>query len=235
MKTMKITHLAACVALAATSQLHAATTVADSSTNKPATPDEAFAMLKAGNERFASGVGIRRDLLEEARETSGGQKPYAVIVSCLDSRTSSELIFDQGLGDVFNARLAGNVVDEDVLGSLEFATKAAGAKLIAVVGHSSCGAVVGAIDDVKLGHLTGLLERIKPAVESATTKNKESCTSKNPEFVSEVIERNVKLQMKQLTEKSPILRELAANGSIKIVGGVHDLATGKVRFLADAN
>jgi carbonic anhydrase len=131
--------------------------------------------------------------------------------------------------------LAGNVLDDDVLGSLEFATKAAGAKLIAVVGHSSCGAVVGAIDDVKLGHLTGLLERIKPSVESASTKNKESCTSKNPEFVSEVIERNVKLQMKQLTEKSPILRELAANGSIKIVGGVHDLATGKVHFLADAN
>jgi carbonic anhydrase len=149
-------------------------------------PDEAFALLKAGNERFASGVGIRRDLLAEARDTSGGQKPFAAIVSCLDSRTSSELIFDQGLGDVFNARLAGNVVDEDVLGSLEFATKAAGAKLIAVVGHSSCGAVVGAIDDVKLGHLTAL-------------------------------------------------RELAANGSIKIVGGVHDLATGKVRFLADAN
>jgi len=156
-------------------------------------------------------------------------------VSCLDSRTSSELIFDQGLGDVFNVRLAGNVVDDDVLGSLEFATKAAGAKLIAVVGHSSCGAVVGAIDDVKLGHLTGLLERIKPAVESATAKNKESGTSKNPEFVSEVVERNVKLQMKQLTEKSSILRELAENGSIKIVGGVHDLATGKVRFLADGN
>lgn len=172
MKTMKITHLAAFVALAATSQLHAATTVVDSSKNKPSTPDEAFAMLKAGNERFASGVGIRRDLLAEARDTSGGQKPFAAIVSCLDSRTSSELIFDQGLGDVFNARLAGNVVDDDVLGSLEFATKAAGAKLIAVVGHSSCGAVVGAIDDVKLGHLTGLLERIKPAVEFASTKTR---------------------------------------------------------------
>lgn len=235
MKTMKITQLAACVALIATSQLHAATSGADPSNKKPSTPDEVFAFLKAGNERFASGVGIRRDLLAEARDTSGGQKPFAAIVSCLDSRTSSELIFDQGLGDVFNARLAGNVVDDDVLGSLEFATKAAGAKLIAVIGHSSCGAVVGAIDDVKLGHLTGLLERIKPAVESASTKNKESCTSKNPEFVSEVIERNVKLQMKQLTEKSPILRELAANGSIKIVGGVHDLATGKVRFLADGN
>jgi carbonic anhydrase len=223
------------VALIATSQLHAATSGVDSSNKKPSTPDEAFAYLKAGNERFASGVGIRRDLLAEARDTSSGQKPFAAIVSCLDSRTSSEIIFDQGLGDVLNARLAGNVVDDDVLGSLEFATKAAGAKLIAVVGHSSCGAVVGAIDDVKLGHLTGLLERIKPAVESASTKNKKSCTSKNPEFVSEVVERNVKLQMKQLTEKSPILRELAANGSIKIVGGVHDLATGKVRFLVDAN
>jgi len=139
------------------------------------------------------------------------------------------------LGAVFNARLAGNVVDDDVLGSLEFATKAAGAKLIAVVGHSSCGAVVGAIDDVQLGHLTGLLDRIKPAVKSASTNNKESCTSKNPEFVSDVVERNVKLQMKQLTEKSPILRELVSNGSIKIVGGVQDLASGKVRFFSDEN
>ena len=232
---MKIIHLAACVALIATAQLHAANSGADSSKNKPSTPDEAFALLKAGNERFASGVGIRRDLLAEARETSAAQKPFAAIVSCLDSRTSSELVFDQGLGDVFNARLAGNVVDDDVLGSLEFATKIAGAKLIAVIGHSSCGAVVGAINDVKLGYLTGLLGRIKPAVESASIKNKESCTSNNPEFVSNVVERNVRLQMKLLTEKSPILNELAANGSIKIVGGVHDLATGRVRFLANEN
>ncbi|MEI8293266.1 MAG: carbonic anhydrase family protein [bacterium] len=232
---MKTTHLAVCVALIATSQLQAQTAAADGINQRPATPDEAFGRLKAGNERFVSGVGVQRDLLAEAKATSSGQKPFAAIVSCIDSRTSSELVFDQGLGDVFNARLAGNVVDDDVLGSLEFATKVAGAKLIAVVGHSSCGAVVGAIDDVKLGHLTGLLERIRPAVQSSATKDKDNCTSKNPGFVSEVIERNVRLQMNQLTDRSPILRGLVENGSLKIVGGVHDLQTGKVRFLPDAN
>ncbi|MFM8884822.1 MAG: carbonic anhydrase, partial [Chthoniobacterales bacterium] len=138
----------------------------------PKTPDEAFAALQAGNERFVNGVAERRDLLAEAKATSGGQKPFAAIVSCIDSRTSTELVFDQGLGDVFNARLAGNVVDEDVIGSLEFATKAAGAKLVAVIGHSGCGAVVGAIDDVKLGNLDVVLNRIDPAVAEAAEDHK---------------------------------------------------------------
>lgn len=200
----------------------------------PKTPDEAFAALKAGNERFVNGVTERRDLLAEARATSGGQKPFAAIVSCIDSRTSTELVFDQGLGDVFNARLAGNVVDEDVIGSLEFATKAAGAKLVAVIGHSGCGAVIGAIDDVKLGNLDVVLDRIDPAVAEAAEKHKDD-TSKNPEFVDAAIEENVRYQVEQLTKKSAILKELADNGQIRIVGGVHDLASGKVRFLADAN
>lgn len=200
----------------------------------PKTPDEAFAALKAGNERFANGVTGRRDLLAEAKATSGAQKPFAAILSCIDSRTSTELIFDQGLGDVFNARLAGNVVDEDVIGSLEFATKAAGAKLVAVIGHSGCGAVVGAIDDVKLGNLDTILNRIDPAVAEAAEDHKED-TSKNPEFVNACIKENVLYQVKQLTEKSAILKELADSGQIRIVGGVHDLASGKVRFLADAN
>lgn len=200
----------------------------------PKTPDEAFAALKAGNERFVNGVTERRDLLAEAKATSDGQKPFAAIVSCIDSRTSTELVFDQGLGDVFNARLAGNVVDEDVIGSLEFATKAAGAKLVAVIGHSGCGAVVGAIDDVKLGNLDVVLDRIDPAVAEAAEKHKDD-TSKNPEFVDAAIEENVRYQVEQLTKKSAILKELADNGQIRIVGGVHDLASGKVRFLADAN
>lgn len=200
----------------------------------PKTPDEAFAALQAGNERFVNGVTERRDLLAEAKATSGGQKPFAAIVSCIDSRTSTELVFDQGLGDVFNARLAGNVVDEDVIGSLEFATKAAGAKLVAVIGHSGCGAVVGAIDDVKLGNLDVVLNRIDPAVAEAAEEHKDD-TSKNPEFVNACIEENVRYQVEQLTAKSAILKELADNGQIRIVGGVHDLASGKVRFLADAN
>ncbi|MBU3666302.1 MAG: carbonic anhydrase [Chthoniobacterales bacterium] len=201
----------------------------------PSTPDEALAELRAGNERFQNGVAERRDLLEEAKDTSGGQKPFAAIVSCIDSRTSTELIFDQGIGDVFNARLAGNVVDEDVLGSLEFATKVAGAKLVAVIGHSGCGAVVGAIDKVELGNLTGLLDRIEPAVARAAKEQKGDDTAKNPEFVNACIEENVRWQVKQLTEKSPILKELADKGQIRIVGGVHDLASGKVQFLADAD
>lgn len=200
----------------------------------PKTPDEAFAALKAGNERFANGVTERRDLLAEAKATSGAQKPFAAIVSCIDSRTSTELIFDQGLGDVFNARLAGNVVDEDVIGSLEFATKAAGAKLVAVIGHSGCGAVVGAIDDVKLGNLDVVLNRIDPAVAEAAEDHKDD-TSKNAKFVDACIEENVRYQVEQLTAKSAILKELAESGQIRIVGGVHDLASGKVRFLADAN
>jgi carbonic anhydrase len=199
----------------------------------PANAEEALAALRQGNERFQAGLAERRDLLEEAKETSGGQKPFAAVVSCIDSRTSTELIFDQGIGDVFNARLAGNVVDEDVLGSLEFATKVAGAKLVAVIGHSGCGAVVGAIDQVKLGNLTSLLDRIEPAVAEAAKHGKD-CTAKNPEFVDACIEENVRLQVKQLTEKSPILKELADQGQIRVVGGVHDLASGKVRFLADA-
>lgn len=200
----------------------------------PKTPDEAFAALKAGNERFANGVTERRDLLAEAKATSGAQKPFAAIVSCIDSRTSTELIFDQGLGDVFNARLAGNVVDEDATGSLEFATKAAGAKLVAVIGHSGCGAVVGAIDDVKLGNLDVVLNRIDPAVAEAAEDHKDD-TSKNAKFVDACIEQNVRHQVEQLTTKSAILKELAESGQIRIVGGVHDLASGKVRFLADAD
>ncbi len=199
---------------------------------KPATPDEAFAELKAGNERFLGGVTKRRDLLSEAKATSGGQQPFAAVVSCIDSRTSSELVFDQGLGDIFNARLAGNIVDDDVLGSLEFATKAAGAKLIAVIGHAGCGAVIGAINGVEMGHLTGVLDQIEPAVAAASAVAKEGDTSsRNPAFVDKCIEKNVRLQMNRLTEQSPILKELAESGAIRIVGGVQDLASGRVHFL----
>lgn len=200
--------------------------------DKPSTPEEALAELRAGNERFCQGVAKQRDLLAEAKATSGEQKPFAVILSCIDSRTSSEIIFDQGMGDVFNARLAGNVADDNVLGSLEFATKAAGAKLIAVIGHSGCGAVIGAINKVEMGHLTGLLEKIEPAVDQvfAASKTREK-TSANADFVDKCIEKNVRLQMKNLVDQSSILTELANNGSIRIVGGVQDLATGRVQFL----
>lgn len=223
MKKGTITMLAACAVIS-----NAWTSVPA----KPSTPDEAFAELKAGNERFLGGVTKRRDLLAEAKATSGGQKPFAAVVSCIDSRTSSELVFDQGIGDIFNARLAGNIVDDDVLGSLEFATKAAGAKLIAVIGHAGCGAVIGAIDGVEMGHLTGVLDQIEPAVAKASEGAKGGDnSSKNPAFVDKCIEKNVRLQMNRLTEQSPILKELAASGAIRIVGGVQDLASGRVHFL----
>lgn len=215
--------LAACAAF---------TTARASSPAKPTTPDEALAELKAGNERFLTGVTKRRDLLSEAKATSGGQAPFAVVVSCIDSRTSSELVFDQGIGDIFNARLAGNIVDDDVLGSLEFATKAAGAKVVAVIGHSNCGAVVGAINGVEMGHLTGVLQQIEPAVAAASKASKTGKTDpSNKVFVDSCIEQNVRLQMDRLTGQSPILKELAASGAIRIVGGVQDLETGRVTFL----
>lgn len=196
----------------------------------PADADAALEALRAGNARFAEGVARQRDLLAAARATSAGQAPFAVIVSCMDSRTSSELVFDQGIGDIFNIRTAGNVVDDHVLGGLEFATHVVGAKLIAVIGHSGCGAVIGAINRVELGHLTGLLARIEPAVAEAA-KRCDGCNAETPGFADQCIEENVRLQMREILEKSEILRALVEQGRIRTVGGVHDLASGRVRFL----
>lgn len=202
--------------------------------SKANTPDQALDLLRTGNERFCKGVPLQRNLLEEAKATSAKQEPFAAIVSCIDSRTSSELIFDQGIGDVFNARIAGNIVNDDLIGSLEFATKVAGAKLIAIIGHTKCGAVAGAVNDVKMGHLTGLLERISPAVKNASLGQSPTAV-KEPAFVDKCAEENVRLQAKQLKEQSPIIRELIEKGALRIVGGIHDLETGQVRFLADIN
>lgn len=183
-------------------------------------PAEAKQRLKAGNERYVSGQTLGRDWSRARSETAPGQFPYAVVLSCLDSRTSAEIIFDQGHGDLFNARVAGNILNDDILGSMEFACKAAGARLIAVVGHTACGAVKGACDGVKLGHLTGLLDRIQPAVASSTDRS-----------VDAVAEANVRLVMQQIRERSPILREMIDAGTVGITGGMYDLHTGKVRFL----
>src|SRR5689334_8634152 len=171
------------------------------------TPDEALERLRAGNARFVAGQPLARDLQSEVRATAPGQYPYAVILSCLDSRQPVELIFDQGIGDVFNARVAGNVLNDDILGSLEFACKASGAKLIVVIGHSNCGAIKGAVDDVQLGNLTSLLAKIKPAADSVPA-SVQPRNSKNAEFVSDVAENNVKLVMKEIRERSPVLREM---------------------------
>ena len=193
------------------------------------TPSMALNLLKDGNKRFVNNLKFNRNLLQQANETSDGQHPFAVILSCIDSRTSAELIFDQGLGDIFSARIAGNIVNEDILGSMEFGCKVAGAKIIVVLGHTKCGAVKGACDNVALGNLTGLIEKIKPAVNQETTTT-ENRTSSNANFVENVAELNVSLSVKNILLKSPIIAEMVKNEEITIVGGVHDISSGEVKF-----
>ncbi|MCX6337530.1 MAG: carbonic anhydrase family protein [Bacteroidetes bacterium] len=192
-------------------------------------PSMALDLLKEGNKRFVNNLKINRNLLQQANETSDGQHPFAVILSCIDSRTSAELIFDQGLGDIFSVRIAGNIVNEDILGSMEFGCKVAGAKIIVVLGHTKCGAVKGACDNVELGNLTSLISKIKPAVdlENSTTKNRDSS---NSIFVENVAELNVALSVKTILLKSAIISEMVKNNEIGIIGGLHDISTGEVKF-----
>lgn len=193
------------------------------------TPKIALDLLKEGNKRFVNNLKINRNLLQQANETSDGQHPFAVILSCIDSRTSAELIFDQGIGDVFSIRIAGNIVNEDILGSMEFGCKVAGAKAIVVLGHKKCGAIKGACDNVELGNLTGLISKIKPAIdqEMTTTDNR---NSSNSNFVENVAELNVSLSVKNILLKSPIIAEMVKNEEITIVGGVQDISSGEVKF-----
>jgi carbonic anhydrase len=193
------------------------------------TPQQALAELREGNARFVAAKPLVRDFPGQVKAAASGQYPFAVVLSCLDSRQPIEIVFDQGIGDIFSARVAGNVLNDDILGSMEFACKASGAKLIAVIGHSNCGAVKGAIDDVQLGNLTGLLTKITPAID-AVPQDVQPRTSKNYSFVNQVSEANVKLVMKEIRERSPILREMLDQGQIGLVGGMYDLSTGKVDF-----
>jgi len=193
------------------------------------TPQQALAELRDGNARFLAGKPLVRDFPGQVKAASSGQYPFAVVLSCLDSRQPIEIVFDQGIGDIFSARVAGNVLNDDILGSMEFACKASGAKLIVVVGHSNCGAVKGAIDDVQLGNLTGLLAKIKPAID-AVPQDVQPRTSKNHAFVDQVSEVHVQQVMKEIRERSPILREMLDQGQIGLVGGMYDLSTGKIEF-----
>ncbi|MDB6122577.1 MAG: Carbonic anhydrase [Pedosphaera sp.] len=197
------------------------------------TPAQALALLKDGNERFVAGRGVQRDWPMQVQKTSGGQFPFAVVLGCIDSRSAAELIFDQGIGDIFDTRIAGNVVDNDVLGGLEFATEAGGAKLIVVVGHTSCGAVKEACDQVKLGHFTELLARIEPAIAKVESQTGEARSSKNAVFVDKVVEANVRQSMQVMREQSPIIKELIEHGKVDLVGAIYDLQTGRVKFLKD--
>ena len=192
-------------------------------------PENALALLKEGNERFQNNLMANRSLLQQVNETSEGQFPFAAILSCIDSRVSAELVFDQGIGDVFSVRIAGNFSNDDILGSLEFACRAAGAKVIVVLGHSSCGAVKGACDNVELGKLTGLLNKIKPAINSVEGDFTDK-TSKNKEFIQAVSDKNVVLTVQAIKDGSEVLKEMFDNNEISIVGAMYDVASGKVTF-----
>lgn len=195
------------------------------------TPQKSLQYLKEGNQRFQQNLKANRNLLEQVNDTSDGQFPFATILSCIDSRVSAELVFDQGLGDIFSVRIAGNFVNEDILGSMEFACKLAGTKLIVVLGHTSCGAVKGACDNAKMGNLTKLIEKITPAVNSVLEpKDKSLRNSKNLEFVDNVAKKNVQLTIDRIHRESPILREMEEIGEILIVGAMYDVNNGEVTF-----
>ena len=192
------------------------------------TPEDIIEMMKRGNERFRKGERKTRNYLDEQRAKAKGQYPAAVILSCIDSRAPAEVILDLGIGDIFNGRVAGNIQNDDILGSMEFACKVAGAKVVLVMGHTACGAIKGAIDNVQLGNLTGLLARIRPAVEATTFPSER--TSKNASFVDAVARKNVERTMAQIAEKSAVLKELQASHSLLITGAMYNIETAEVEF-----
>ena len=198
---------------------------------KTVSPSIALELLKSGNQRFVENKMANRDLNGQVGDTSKGQFPFATVLSCIDSRVSSELIFDQGIGDVFSVRIAGNFINSDILGSMEFACKLAGTPLIVVLGHTSCGAVKGACDQAELGNLTSMLGKIMPAVKSVQTPVDESLrNSKNLDFVNTVAAHNVKLSIQRILNESVVLSEMVDKGEIQIVGGMYDISSGEVEF-----
>lgn len=194
------------------------------------TPAAALERLLAGNARFVAGQPHSRDWAEQRRLTAGGQHPFAVVLSCLDSRVPAEAVFDQGLGDLFSARVAGNVLNEDILGSMEFACQVAGARVIMVLGHTACGAIKGAATGAELGHLTGLLAKIRPAVDTARERSGGAAPGEAA-FVDAVAALNVQQVRRAIAERSPVLRELMQAGRVAVVGGMYDLASGRVTIL----
>ena len=196
------------------------------------TPADALEFLKEGNVRFCANLKANRNLLQQVNETQDGQWPFAAILSCIDSRTSAELIFDQGLGDIFSIRIAGNVLNDDILGSLEFACAAAGARLIVVLGHSRCGAIQGACDGVEMGFLTGLLKKIAPSIEAVSERGEvERGNAKDGDFVQAVARENVRTVVSGIVGRSGVLQDLKANGRVEVVGALYDVVSGSVDFL----
>ncbi len=199
-------------------------------TQSEMTPSKALQILKDGNERFIDGRSLKRDYQEQIKITSTGQYPFAIILNCIDSRLPAEILFDQGIGDIFNVRIAGNVVNEDILGCMEFACKLAGVKLIVVLGHTSCGAIKGACDHVELGNVTGLLKKIEPAINAIKTPEGTDRSSNNLDFVNDVARKNVSLTMDDIRKKSPVLNEMIRNKEIDMVGAMYSIETGIVNF-----
>lgn len=198
------------------------------------TPRMALNLLNKGNQRFVGNLKANRDLLAQVNQTSDGQWPFAIVLSCIDSRTSAELIFDQGLGDIFSVRIAGNIINTDILGSMEFACKVAGSKLIVVLGHTRCGAVKGACDHVEMGNLTELLSKLQPAVYAEREfREPDQRTSKNAVFVERVAAINVRRSVKSVIERSYIIEQMVESGALGVVGGMYDVETGKVEFFED--
>jgi len=195
------------------------------------TPSSALAALKVGNDRFLKGNQVARNLNQQVDETSVGQFPFATVLHCIDSRVSAEHIFDQGIGDLFSIRIAGNFVNEDILGSMEFACKLAGTKVLVVLGHTACGAIKGACDHARLGNLTALINKLEPAVEAVDSPAEADLrNSSNSDFVNAVAAKNVLMTIDNIRNQSPILKEMEADGAIQIVGGIYDIATGNVNF-----
>jgi carbonic anhydrase len=205
-------------------------TTHDAASQAAMTPDAALAELAAGNRRFLDGETHQRDLRRQALVTSAAQHPFAAVLSCLDSRGAPEIVFDQGFGDIFVGRVAGNVVDELMIGSLEYATAVAGARLIVVMGHTECGAVKAACDGVEMGHITDVVREIVPAVDAVSTPPGTVRTSKNGDFVVEVTRQNAHMQVNEILRRSPIVRDLVDAGKVRIVSALHDIATGAVTF-----
>src|SRR5713226_2996971 len=198
---------------------------------KSTTPDEAIARLKAGNERFTAGKAVNCDLMAQVRQTASSQSPYAAIVGCIDSRVPPELVFDQRIGDVFCARVAGAIVNTDIVGSLEYSTKVAGAKAIVVLGHNFCGAIKSAVDNVKLGNITALLKNFQPALATLTNADGHRDSHNDP-LVQKVAEASARLTAASLTRRSKVIKELVEARQLKIAAAMHDITTGKVTWLA---
>ena len=196
-------------------------------------PDAALKALKDGNKRFVTSTQVSRDLMQQVADTSAGQYPFATVLHCIDSRVSAELVFDQGIGDLFSIRIAGNFVNEDILGSMEFACKLAGTKVLVVLGHTACGAVKGACDHARMGNLTALINKIEPAVDAVELPENESMrNSSNIDFVNSVAAKNVEMTLNDIRNKSEILKEMEVNGDLIIIGGMYNIANGKVTFYA---